>query len=97
MSIDPNSLSLFGIADITYLLAKMEVLRQGGEQSDRVGEKVHCCDEVRSSFLPYDAIVCVSNFSCYELSEDRASAAQERECDRLACIAVAKAVRTDQR
>ncbi len=66
MSAIPNSLSLFGIADITYLLAKMEVLRQGGEESDRVGEKVHCCDEVRSSFLPYEAIVCVSNFSCSE-------------------------------
>ena len=49
MSIDPNSLSLFGIADITYLLAKMEVLRQGGGKSDRVGERVHCCGEVRSA------------------------------------------------
>ncbi len=43
MSINPKSLSLFGIADITYLLAKMEVLRQGGEESDLVGERVHGC------------------------------------------------------
>ncbi|MFP5273883.1 MAG: hypothetical protein ACLGGO_27305 [Coleofasciculus sp.] len=36
-------MSLFGIADITYLLAKMEVLRQGGEESDRIGERAHYC------------------------------------------------------
>jgi hypothetical protein len=39
--------------------------------------------EVRSRFFPNEAIVCVSNYRSYELSEDRVIAAIERECDRL--------------
>ena len=48
-----------------------------------IREGASVAPEVRSRFLPNEAIVCVSNYRSYEQFESGACAAIEKECDRL--------------